>query len=90
MKGPGYTVNDLAFWTGLIVGLSCTYVGLTSLPAYHDVLGQLGLADWTRIITLVIGGLVGVALGGAAERVARSTGKKRPPMNDEHGEPPQL
>ena len=96
-NGPGYTVNDLAFWGGLIAGLSGTHVLLMNLPAYRDVLAQMGLLDWARIITLVISLVVGVSLGAAAERTLRSyqhAKKNRPRPDDhdgrpwdEHGEP---
>jgi hypothetical protein len=64
-QDTGYTVKDLAFWSGLILGTSCTHVTLSNLPAFHDVLGQLGVQDFARIIILVISLAVGSALGGA-------------------------
>ncbi len=71
--GPGsYTVKDLAFWGGLIAGTICTHLTLVNLPAYHDMLGQLGLADWGRVITLIVSLMVGGALGAACERTWRS------------------
>ena len=71
-KGPGYTVNDLAFYGGLIAGTSGTHVVLMNLPAYFDVLGQLGLLAWARLIALLVALAVGSALGIAAERTLRS------------------
>ncbi|MBY0459945.1 MAG: hypothetical protein K2V38_21725 [Gemmataceae bacterium] len=64
MKGPGYTVNDLAFYGGLMLGMSGTFLVLTNLPAYRDVLGQLGMLEFARLVTLLISGVVGIALGG--------------------------
>jgi hypothetical protein len=70
-KGPGYTVHDLAFWGGLILGTSGTHVLLVNLPAYRDVLDQMGLLPFARIVTLGLSVLVGVALGGAAGSMLR-------------------
>lgn len=70
-KGPGYTVNDLAFWGGLILGTSGTHVLLTNLPAYADLLDRLDLLPFARIVTLVLSLMVGAALGAAAGSALR-------------------
>ena len=70
-KGPGYTVNDLAFWGGLILGTSGTHVLLVNLPAYRDLLDQMDLLPLARVITLGLSVLVGVALGAAAGSALR-------------------
>ena len=71
-RGPGYTVNDLAFWSGFIFGTAVTHVFLMNLPAYFDVLDQLGALPYARIITLIISALVGGAVGGAAGTALRN------------------
>ena len=83
-----YTVNDLAFWGGLILGTSGTYVILTNLPAYHDVLNQMGAQDFARIITLVIAVIVGAALGAATERTLRSYQADRAKAKQAQGDNP--
>ena len=70
-KGPGYTVNDLAFWGGMILGTSGTHVLLTNLPAYRDLLDQMDLLPFARLVTLGLSVLVGLALGGAAGSALR-------------------
>lgn len=65
-SGPGYTVKDLAFWGGFILGTAVTHVFLSNLPAYFEVLDQIGILPFARIVTLIISVLVGGALGGAA------------------------
>lgn len=89
MKGPGYTVNDLAFWTGFIAGTSCTYMVLKSLPAFTDVLQQLNLGDWAQIIALISSVLVGAALGAAAERTVRSFDKPKQPTDEPQDREPR-
>src|SRR5437763_15378729 len=70
-KGSGYTVTDLAFWSGLILGMSCTHVVLMNIPAYFEVLDRLDLLPFARIVTLVLSLLVGSALGGTAVAALR-------------------
>jgi hypothetical protein len=54
-KGPGYTVADLVFYTGLIGGIVATYGVLQAMEVeIHD------------IFKLLIGLGVGVVLGGGA------------------------
>jgi hypothetical protein len=81
-NGPGYTVNDLAFYGCLIPSLAVTHVLLMNLPAFHEVLDKMELQGFTRLIAGVISLIVGVAVGGAAERTLRSyqRAKKAAPL----------
>lgn len=83
-NGPGYTVKDLCFWSGFILGTALTHIFLSNLPAYFDVLGQIGILEFARIITLIISVLVGGALGGAAMAVWNNyqAAKKNAPQED--------
>ena len=85
-KGPGYTVTDLAFWSGLILGTSCTHVVLMNIPAYFEVLDRLDLLPFARIVTLVISLVVGSALGGAAVAALRRYQESRKAAAQERGQ----
>ncbi|RCS46268.1 hypothetical protein DTL42_14940 [Bremerella cremea] len=52
-KGPGYTIDDLIYYTGLFGGIIITYLLLENLPIHH-------------IIRLIIALIVGVGTGWCA------------------------
>ncbi|PQO32747.1 hypothetical protein DTL21_21410 [Bremerella cremea] len=52
-KGPGYTIDDLIYYTGLFGGIIVTYLLLENLPIHH-------------IIRLIIALVVGVGTGWCA------------------------
>ncbi len=65
-SGPGYTVNDLAYYGGLMLGLSGTYTVLMNWDAYHELLDKLDLLPFARLVTLVLSFMVGAVLGAIA------------------------
>jgi hypothetical protein len=68
-KGPGYTVNDLVYWTGMMGGIIA--VVLTGR--------QYGV---NQIILLIGGLVVGAGLGFVMERAYRNS-NRRPPSEFE-------
>jgi hypothetical protein len=67
--GPGYTVKDLVYWTGLIGGISVTYLALKDTEMH-------------RFLKLLISLGVGVAAGVVAEYAYRVLTAPRPPRDD--------
>ena len=53
MASPDYTVKDLVFWTGLIGGLAVV----------SNMMKPLG---YPQIVNILVGGVAGMILGGAA------------------------
>jgi hypothetical protein len=67
-KGPGYTVNDLVYWSGMIAGI----VGVVTIGRSYGV----------NQLVLLIGGIVlGAGLGFTLERAYRSL--NQPPSQDQ-------
>jgi hypothetical protein len=65
VKGPGYTVRDLYYYSGLFAGIIIVYVGTQSTELHP-------------ILRLVLGLIAGVALGWIADRAYQaSTGAGR-------------
>jgi hypothetical protein len=73
-SGPGYTVADLVWYSGLIAGMVGTYFAL--MP--------LGVQKW---VSLVAGLVVGIGLGWLGETIYRQSKRRRPP--DRQDGPPQ-
>jgi hypothetical protein len=69
-KGPGYTVNDLVWWSGLITGVVVCYFRLTPLGV-------------PRLVSLVVGGAAGIGLGWGLETLYRNSRSPRPPDGGE-------
>lgn len=68
MAGPGYTVSDLVYWSGLFLGVIIAFVG-----GRH-----LGITN--HIVLLVAGLALGVPLGMVFEKAYRGGGP--PPPED--------
>ncbi|PQO27240.1 hypothetical protein [Blastopirellula marina] len=60
-KGPGYTIDDLIYYTGLFGGIIVTYVLLQNVPIHH-------------IIRLIIALAVGAGTGWCATYFFSRTG----------------
>jgi hypothetical protein len=77
-SGPGYTVQDLVFYSGFIGGIIVTYLGLQALEL-----------DWPQIVYLILGLVVGAGLGWLAlflfERIRRgpSGPRRRSPYDED-------
>ncbi|MEW4455566.1 hypothetical protein AB1L30_23050 [Bremerella sp. JC817] len=52
VKGPGYTIDDLIYYTGLFAGLIGTFLTLNAV-----------VPEWPHIAKLIIAGIVGIGLG---------------------------
>ena len=62
-SGPGYTMNDLVYYTGLFLGIIVVF-GLGRPYGFHPLL------------MLVVGLIVGVGLGYTLERLYRNSKRK--------------
>jgi hypothetical protein len=71
-QGPGYTVSDLVYWMGLMLGASAAYVVF-----FHVFEWQMN--GILRLI-LVLG--VGVGCGFVCDLIYRNATRNRPPRND--------
>ncbi len=67
IKGPGYTVNDLVYWTGMIAGIVAVFA-----------IGKPYGVD--RIILLIGGVVAGAGLGFVLEKVYKNS--SQPPPSD--------
>jgi hypothetical protein len=63
-QGPGYTINDLVYWGGLMAGLGVTYLALKPL-------------GWHPIVQLLLSLVAGVGVGYVCEKIYDQS-KRRP------------
>ncbi len=61
MKGPDYTVADLAFWGGMMAAFITTYLAI-----------QAGLPEWPRLAHLGVAAVVGFGVGFATLKLYES------------------
>jgi hypothetical protein len=73
-RGPGYTVADLVWYSGLIAGVVGTYFALAPV-------------DVQKWVKLVAGLVVGIGLGWLGETIYRQSQRRRPPGGPD-GSPP--
>jgi hypothetical protein len=66
-RGPGYTINDLVYWGGLIGGVVVTHLALMPVEMHN-------------LARLVISLVVGVGVGYLCEKAYdKSKGRRGPP-----------
>lgn len=70
MPGPGYTVKDLVYYSGLFGGICLVYVGTRQVAIHH-------------ILRLIISIVAGLGLGWAALSAYESSRQKNPPRDDD-------